>query len=137
MRISKYLCLSSICLLFLFACSDPGTSTSERAPAKKTGPTAQQLAWKKLGEGGLLIDVRTLAEFKQSHIEGAGNIPFDQIEKRAAELGDDKNRPIVVYCRSGNRSSIAKKTLQKLGFTDVIDGGGIQSLLRAKEIPAE
>ena len=130
MRTSKHLCTPFLFLLILLACSGPGTS--EQTPAAKPGPTVQQLAWKKIGEGGLLIDVRSLAEFKQSHIEGAGNIPFDQIEKRVAELGDDKNRPIVVYCRSGNRSSIARKTLQKLGFTDVMDGGGIQNLLRAR-----
>jgi phage shock protein E len=131
MRISKHLCISFVFLLLLLACSDPGTP--ERTPAAKSGPTVQQLAWKKIGEGALLIDVRTLSEFKQAHIEGAGNIPFDQIEKRVAELGDDKNRPVVVYCRSGRRSSIARKTLQKLGFTDVIDGGAFQNLLRAKE----
>ncbi len=137
MRISKYHCISFISLLFLLACSGPGTSTPERVPAEKSGPTVQQLAWKKIGEGALLIDVRTLAEFKQSHLEGAGNIPFDQIGKRVAELGDDKNRPLVVYCRSGSRSSIARKTLKKLGFTEVIDGGGIQSLIRAKEVSIE
>jgi phage shock protein E len=131
MRTSKHLCTPFIFLLILLACSGPGTP--EQTPAAKTGPTVQQLAWKKIGEGALLIDVRTLAEFKQAHLEGAGNIPFDQIEKRVAELGDDKNRPIVVYCHSGNRSSIARKTLLKLGFTEVIDGGGFQSMLRARE----
>jgi len=71
----------------------------------------------------ILIDVRTPAEFAAGHIPGAVNIPYDLL---AGSLPtEDREDTIVVYCRSGRRSAIAKNTLESLGFTRVLDFGGI------------
>jgi len=116
-------------ILVLLACS--GSSAPERgASMVPAAPSVQDLAWQKIRAGALLIDVRTPAEYAQGHLEEAINIPHDQIETRAAELGNDRSRQIVVYCRSGRRSGIASKTLERLGFTRVFDAGAYQSLLQ-------
>ncbi|NLB44789.1 MAG: rhodanese-like domain-containing protein, partial [Clostridiaceae bacterium] len=59
----------------------------------------------------LLIDVRTEAEFKSGHIEGALLLPIDQLQAKLSELPKDKATPLVVYCRSGNRSATAAQIL--------------------------
>ncbi len=72
-------------------------------------------------EGAFLVDVRTPAEFAQGSAKGAVNIPLDQLQKKLASF-KGKNH-IVVFCRSGNRSSQAKAILEQNGFTNVINGG--------------
>lgn len=64
-----------------------------------------------------LLDVRTLGEYTQKHIKGAHLIPIDQIEKRINEIPN--NRPIIVYCETGVRSSLVGRYLDRLGFTSV------------------
>ncbi len=71
----------------------------------------------------LLIDVRTPSEFDSGYIEGAINIPVDQIANRLSEIPSDI--PIVVYCRSGNRSATAARTLVENGYEQVYDMGGV------------
>lgn len=74
-----------------------------------------------------IYDVRTAEEYRQEHIQGATLLPVDEIE--AGNLPTtDKNLPIAVYCRSGNRSATAKKLLEAAGFTNVTDLGGLSSL---------
>jgi rhodanese-related sulfurtransferase len=65
----------------------------------------------------LVLDVRTTAEFDESHIPGAVNIPHDALDGRISELGATDGRDIVVYCRSGRRSDIALSALQRAGFS--------------------
>jgi len=72
--------------------------------------------------GGRLVDVRTPDEFAAGHIEGAVNIPVQDLPARMDEL-DPKDEPIVVYCRSGARSGSAKRTLESAGYTKVFDLG--------------
>lgn len=67
------------------------------------------------------VDVRTPAEFAQGSVKGAINIPLDQIENQLAKFKGKKN--IVVFCRSGNRSSQAKVILEQNGFTNIKNGG--------------
>lgn len=76
-----------------------------------------------VANGALLLDVRTPGEFNGGHIEGAKNVPVDELEKRLAELGDA--RPVVVYCRSGMRSARAAKILRSKGWQEVHDLGSI------------
>ncbi|MBV1862541.1 MAG: rhodanese-like domain-containing protein [Nannocystaceae bacterium] len=75
-------------------------------------------------DGAALIDVRSTQEFASGHIEGARNIPVGEIGTRLAEVGD-KDKPVVVYCRSGMRSAQAKSTLESAGFTQVHNLGGM------------
>ena len=79
-----------------------------------------------------LIDVRTPEEFASGHIDGAINIPYDQIDaKNASVTAINKGRSIVVYCRSGRRSAIARESLQQLGYRQVRDGGSMAAALSA------
>lgn len=73
----------------------------------------------------VILDVRTPEEYSEGHIEGAINIPLDEIRSRSNELNKDET--ILVYCRSGNRSKTASKELVKLGFVHVFDFGGVNS----------
>ena len=79
-------------------------------------------------DGALLVDVRTPSEYEE-HISGAINIPHLQINDRLSEFGSDKERQIVVYCRSGHRSEIAKSMLEKAGYKNVCNGGGYEDLV--------
>jgi phage shock protein E len=74
--------------------------------------------------GALLVDVRTPGEFSAGHLPGAVSLPVQELEPRMAELGG-KDRPIVVYCRSGSRSGRAKRVLEGAGFTAVHDLGAM------------
>ncbi len=91
-----------------------------RLAGKVPSAEARQL----VAAGAALVDVRSPGEFGAGHIEGAINIPVDQIAARHAEIGA-KDRPVVVYCASGMRSASAASTLKSLGFTTVADVGGM------------
>ena len=73
----------------------------------------------------VLLDVRTRQEFKEVRIKGAKLIPVDQLEARAAVDLPDKDIPILVYCQSGARAGTAVKMLSRMGYTDVVNFGGI------------
>lgn len=73
----------------------------------------------------LVLDVREKDEYESGHIPGAVLIPYTEIENKAEEIITDKNKQILVYCRSGRRSKIASESLAKLGYTDVKEFGGI------------
>ncbi len=75
-----------------------------------------------------VIDVREINEFESGHFEGAINIPLGNIPIRIAEL-KAMNGPIVVYCRSGNRSGMAMSLLKQAGLIDVYNGGALEDML--------
>lgn len=77
----------------------------------------------------VIIDVRSAEEFAAGHIDGAINIPYEQIGQGVPALSlVNRDSTIVLYCRSGRRSAIAASTLQKLGYGHVIDGGAQDQL---------
>jgi rhodanese-related sulfurtransferase len=72
----------------------------------------------------VILDVRTVGEYTEEHIEGAINIPVGELEDRLEEL--DKTWELLVYCRTGNRSSSAVKILEDNGYTKIFHmTGGI------------
>ena len=75
--------------------------------------------------GYIIIDARTQEEYDQGHIPGAILIPEYEIADRAEKELPDKDKLILVYCRSGRRSKIAAEELVKLGYTNVKEFGGI------------
>ena len=77
------------------------------------------------GEEHIILDTREQDEFDEGHIPNAILIPYTQIENKAIELLPDKDKLILVYCRSGRRSKIAAESLSKLGYTNVKEFGGI------------
>jgi rhodanese-related sulfurtransferase len=110
-------------LLFTSACST-GTDAVE-----KVEPTrAVQII-----DAGkhTVIDVRTPGEYAAGHVQGAENIDVmsPDFEQQVGRL--DKGGRYLVYCQSGNRSSSAAEKMAELGFTQVVDGGGIVSLQAA------
>jgi NADPH-dependent 2,4-dienoyl-CoA reductase/sulfur reductase-like enzyme/rhodanese-related sulfurtransferase len=76
----------------------------------------------------IIVDVRTPGEFRGGAYPGAVNIPVDDLQTRISELGS-KSRDITVYCASGARSAYGQRVLQQLGFTNVINGGGIMQMM--------
>jgi phage shock protein E len=76
--------------------------------------------------GAVLLDVRTPGEFTSRHIDGALNIPVQELDRRMGELGQ-KDRPVVVYCRSGSRSARAAQMLKRAGYSAVHDLGAMGS----------
>lgn len=67
----------------------------------------------------LLIDVRSSAEYADGHIPGAINIAHDTIQGSEAVLQEWKDKVVILYCRSGRRSTLAAGVLEKAGFSDV------------------
>jgi rhodanese-related sulfurtransferase len=76
-------------------------------------------------DGCVIVDVRRLYEYEESHIPGAVLIPNESIGQEPPELLPDKDQIILVYCRSGNRSKQAAQKLADLGYTRVYEFGGI------------
>jgi rhodanese-related sulfurtransferase/glyoxylase-like metal-dependent hydrolase (beta-lactamase superfamily II) len=92
------------------------------------GSAAEQLAW---SPGPLLLDVRTTPEWNEAHIDGSLNLPLPRLVERLAELPPD--RPLIVYCASGYRSSIATSLLAREGFNQVANlVGGLAAWTSAR-----
>jgi len=89
------------------------------------GKVAPEAAKELVQEGALLVDVRTAPEYESGHIAGAINVPLQELEQRKQELGDP-TKPVVLYCRSGARSSAATSILRRSGFQQVNDLGAMR-----------
>ncbi|MBO3099658.1 rhodanese-like domain-containing protein [Gelidibacter pelagius] len=89
----------------------------------KPAPNYSQL----LKEGGVIIDVRSAAEFKGGHIKGCKNMPLQTLAANLNKL-KNKDKPVITCCASGMRSASAKNLLKSKGFTQVYNGGGWSSL---------
>jgi rhodanese-related sulfurtransferase len=74
-----------------------------------------------INDGAFLVDVRSPMEFASEKVKGSVNIPVDQIQNHLAKFKGKNN--IVVFCRSGARSSQAKAILERNGITNVTNGG--------------
>ncbi|MBQ6841461.1 MAG: rhodanese-like domain-containing protein [Bacilli bacterium] len=109
-----------VCLLFLCGCGN--TKNTDGLISEVI--TSEQLNSIIEENNYIILDVRTEAEFNESHIEGAVNIPYTTIDENI-EL--DKSKDILVYCKSGGRSQMATQTLNSLGYT-VYDMGAIDNI---------
>lgn len=78
----------------------------------------------------LIIDVRTTSEYQQEHVRQSVNIPYDEIANRIAAFAPDRDARIVLYCRSGRRSSVAEQTLRQLGYRQIENQGGLNDMQR-------
>lgn len=88
-----------------------------------------QQAWDKIAQGAMIVDVRTPGEFAQGHLPNAINVPYQHISEAFAANNIAKDAPVVVYCRSGNRSGKAQQMLMRDGYTNVFNGMGYQGLM--------
>lgn len=85
----------------------------------------------------LWVDVRTASEFNAGHVEQAINIPYKEIAVGVEALDLDKNSLIYLYCKSGRRSGIAMKSLEALGYTQVVNVGSVETALEQSGNVAE
>lgn len=77
------------------------------------------------GEYDVLLDVRTLEEYNEGHIEGAIVLSHDEVKEKSNTVLPNKEDIVLIYCRSGRRSEIAAKELIAMGYSKVYDFGGI------------
>lgn len=76
--------------------------------------------------GAVIVDVRNRREFQSGHIDGAVNIPLDQLESHLSSFS--RANPVITCCASGMRSATAKSILVSRGFQEVYNGGGWSNL---------
>ena len=81
----------------------------------------------------LIVDVRSLEEVKTGIIQDAIHLEWTQIDEEINNIDITKDQPIYLYCRSGNRSGKAAVMLEKIGFTNVINAGGIDEAAKKLE----
>lgn len=136
-RPSETLKIIAICLIamgLLAGCSAPITEQVETTTAIEqtevfvNGDKIDAEAAKALideNADAIILDVRTQEEFDQGHLKGALLLPNTEIEAQASAVLPDKDALILVYCRSGNRSGQATQLLLELGYSKVLDFGGI------------
>lgn len=98
------------------------------AQIESAGPNAIE-ARRALASGAVLLDVRTRGEFHEGHLPHAVNIPLQELPVRIDEVRR-RARAVVVYCRSGNRSSEAARLLASTDLSRVIDLGAITNFTR-------
>jgi rhodanese-related sulfurtransferase len=72
-------------------------------------------------EKPFILDVRTPGEFASGHLEGATLIPVQVLQQRMGQLAGQENEPLFIYCRTGNRSTVAAKLLNDAGFRNVVN----------------
>ena len=95
-----------------------------------TAPQTEQSAVQPEKAKGVWIDVRSAEEFNAGHLQGAVNIPHDQILARIQAVSPDKNAPVNLYCRSGRRAETALTELKNAGYTNVTNHGGYEDLVK-------
>lgn len=74
--------------------------------------------------GAILLDVRTAQEYREGHIPGSQNVPLQQLDK-VEDVAENKEGALFVYCYSGARSGQAAARLQRMGYANVYNIGGI------------
>ena len=120
----KLLCIIFIlfCLLFT-SCADKNDKGEKVMYEQITAENAKKII--DSGEDCVILDVREQDEYNQGHIPNAILIPYTEIENKAGKMLPDKDKLILVYCRSGRRSKIAAESLVNIGYTNVKEFGGI------------
>ena len=127
----KYLTLFLLLAVLLAGCGkettqqtqEPTEMTKEAVYVNITAQEAKKIMDER--EGYIILDTRTREEYDEGHIPGAILIPHDQIREQAESVLTDKDQHILVYCRSGRRSKLASEDLVELGYTNIMEFGGI------------
>ena len=108
-------------LLLLVGCASP----KQKDASYRQISIDEEIAMMEEEEGYIILDVRTPEEFRDRHIPGAINIANETIGTDEIPELPDKEQLILVYCRSGNRSKQASEKLAALGYTNIVEFGGI------------
>jgi len=114
-----------ITMLAIIACSVAAfvnISNSNKLPYKYSGVLGAQI----MAANGQLIDVREASEYASGHASGAVNVPLSEI-KTGSYSNIDSKKPIYVYCKTGIRAGMAKAILEKAGYKNVTNIGGLSN----------
>ena len=113
-------------LILIMVCGCNSNSSSNNS----NGGTISYMEAKEkiINDGAIMVDVRTKEEYDNGHIGGAVLLTLDDInEEKALEILGDKNKTIIVYCKSGVRSKEASQKLADLGYKSVYDFGAMSN----------
>ena len=114
--------ISLLLLLFLLAGC---TASNEQENSYRQISMDEAVTMMEEESGYIILDVRTPEEYRERHIPNAINIPNETIGSEDIQELPDKDQLILVYCRSGNRSKQASGKLAELGYTNIVEIGGI------------
>jgi len=112
------------CSAVLCGCGNPGSAISN-------APANAQIDL----DATVLIDVRSAGEFASGHLQGAVNIPHDQITEGIGSVAADKSTRIILYCRSGRRADTALNALKSAGYENVSNYGGLEDAQMRLALP--
>ena len=104
------------------------------SPVKDVGTLE---ATRLINSNAVLVDVRETQEYEGGRLPKAVHIPLSQLESRSGELAKLKDRPVVAYCMTGNRSSLAAKILERAGFKDIYQLRGGYRAWKDAGLPVE
>jgi len=124
-RRNQYIMAGIILVVILFFALSTLANPAGMGISKKIAPSDYLAQFEESNTPHLLLDVRTPEEFNTGHIHGAVNISVESLQSRLSEVPNDL--PIIVYCRSGNRSAQASQILLQANYTDIFDMGGINA----------
>ena len=121
MRKIKTILLFILSLTLMSSCGAPGGSSNSYRQISMDEAVTMMRDEKNY----IILDVRRPDEYAQGHIPGAINVPNEEIGTAEIATLPDKSQLILVYCRSGRRSKDASEKLVKLGYTNIVEFGGI------------
>ena len=121
----KKVILAMIVSLFFSGCASLSTQQSIGDNSYRQVSMDEAIDIMNQQTGYIILDVRRVDEFASGHIPGAINIPNETIGTNEIPQLPDKDQMILVYCRSGRRSKEASQKLANLGYTNIVEFGGI------------
>ncbi|AUM14407.1 rhodanese-like domain-containing protein [Ketobacter alkanivorans] len=108
------------------------------AGAEYQGELTQKQAQERMTAGTITtIDVRSAGEYSKGHVPGAINIPHDNISNQLEQIKHLKDKPVLLYCRSGRRADMAETTLSELGFSQLYHLQGDMMEWDKNQLPVE
>ena len=121
----KMMRLKKLILMILSTALFTSCSSSENTVSFRQISMDEAVKIMKDGKDYIILDVRRPDEFAEGHIPGAINVPNEELGTAEIAKLPDKSQLILVYCRSGRRSKEASEKLVKLGYTNIVEFGGI------------
>lgn len=119
----KKLLIITLCIFLLSGCGE-----AKNTDSSDSSVNYMEAKEKIINDGAILLDVRTKEEYNEKHIDGASLLPLDKIDiDSISQIVSEKDTPIIVYCRSGNRSQQAREKLIALGYSKVYDLGAMSN----------
>lgn len=130
MRFLRYVLIGSCAATALcgYGCGHTGSS-SDRDSSERSA----EFSWNET----VLLDVRSTDEYASGHLQGALNIPHDRIAEAIGTAVPDKTARVFLYCRSGRRADTALKTMQAMGYENLLNLGGLEDARDYLDLPVE